>query len=103
VATGYGELIVRKNIISYVSDPASLPSGVAMTGIELSNATNVVVENNIMNNTASPYNIRFTTCTTRKFFNNQSTAGQLLRGYDTAASLTVWELQDQVDDVLLPV
>lgn len=47
--------------------------------------------------------MQFTSCSSAKFFNNQDTAGKLLRGYNTGSSLYQQELEDAVQDVLLPV
>jgi hypothetical protein len=43
--------------------------------------------------------VRFANCDSRKFFNNQNTAGQLLRGFD--GTNYVLELEDREEDVLL--
>jgi hypothetical protein len=47
--------------------------------------------------------VALTNCTSRKFFNNQDDSGNLLRGYNTATGLFVQELEDAVEDVLVPL
>jgi hypothetical protein len=98
----YGQVVLRKNLIRFVKDPA-VPA-VALKGIDVSGATNLIVENNIISNMTNPDTdaVRFQNCGSTKFFNNQSGAGALLRGYNVSTAKKTLELQDAVDDVLLP-
>ena len=96
-----GTAIIRKNVIRDVTNAAGVTSG--LRGMDLSRCKELVVENNIVNNAAGDQAVRFGNCSSSKFFNNQDTAGKLLRGYNTVTSLYAQELEDAVQDVLLPV
>ncbi len=65
----------------------------------------VVVENNWINDSASNGQeaVSYASCERLKSFNNQDAAGKLLRAYDTGNNRWRLELQDELDDVYLPL
>ena len=73
----------------------------SLKGINVQYCDELIAENNIISNIVDEEAVRFSNCVSRKFFNNQNQAGKLLRGYD--GSKYVLELEDAVQDVLLPI
>jgi hypothetical protein len=99
----YGDLVLRKNIVRQVPDTAH-SRRTDSCGIRISRATRLIAENNLINDitaTDTYKAIEFSNCGSFKFFNNQDSAGQLIRGHD--GSKFIQELEDAVQDVLLPV
>jgi hypothetical protein len=104
-ADRFTDLVLRRNIVRQVTD-ANHSVRTDMTGISVAQCTRLITENNVINDAGTSGNTRavvFTNCTSRKFFNNQNDSGNLLRGYDTASATFIQELDDAVQDVLLPV
>jgi hypothetical protein len=101
----FQDVILRRNIIRQVPDTLhGLRTN--MTGIRLKRCTRLIVENNIINDAGTDPGtgpIRFQECGSAKFFNNQDNSGKLQRGYNVDTSRFVQELEDSVQDVLLPV
>lgn len=97
--TRFKQVIIRKNLIGAVMafDPISMTT----TGIEAERCGELIAENNIISDTAMENGVRFSNCASRKFFNNQNKSGQRLRGYDGTSY--VQELEDQLEDALLPL
>ena len=50
---------------------------------------------------SSTHGIRFADCPSLKAFSNQTSAGQLLRAYNTATQRFLQELEDHVQDLLI--
>jgi hypothetical protein len=101
-ANRFVDLIARKNIVRQVGDNTRPLLGNA-SGISFRCCTRAVIENNIVNDTQENSAVYYQNCGSVKFFNNQNTAGQLMRGYDQVASRFTLELEGAVQDVLLPV
>ncbi|HTG44918.1 MAG TPA: hypothetical protein VK633_10340 [Verrucomicrobiae bacterium] len=76
-------------------------------GIDISSANSAIVESNVIDNTVNDATngraVKYANCTSTKFFNNQNTAGQLLRGYNSGTAKYIPELEDAVQDMLLPL
>lgn len=68
-------------------------------GINVSYAGDLNVESNVINNAATDKAVVYSNCTAAKFFNNETSGGTLLRGYD--GTKYALELEDAVQDVLL--
>jgi len=100
-STRFTQVTIRKNLVRDVQVPLE-PTN-PMTGIDLAYCGEAIVENNIISDTETDDGVRFGNCPAIKFFNNETPAGELLRGYDTSASKYVLELEDAVEDVLLPL
>jgi hypothetical protein len=96
-ATQFKQLVLRKNLIRDVAEPSGVNA--SLRGINVQRCGELVAENNIIDNVSTDEAVRFANCQSRKFFNNQNTAGQLLRGFD--GTNYVLELEDREEDVLL--
>lgn len=97
----FGQLIVRKNLIA--ADPDGSGGTSSLQGIEVKNVTDALVENNLINDCldASANPLSFQNCTNFKAFNNQTSAGALLRAYDLGNTKYKMELQDFMEDALI--
>lgn len=102
---GYGEVLFNRNLIRK-ADPAAVP---AIRGIVVARpdsdpeeiVQNLLAEHNIIEHTAAEDALRYSHCTSAKFFNNQNGDGDLLRAYKTGSARYNQELEDHVEDVLL--
>lgn len=105
VGTGTGQYfnqaVVRKNVIA--ADPLSTGSTSLLSGINIFNVVNAIVENNVIsdceNSPGDPLEYQY--CSTFKSFNNQNRSGTLLRAYDSVNSRYLMELQDFCEDALI--
>jgi hypothetical protein len=103
-ADRFNDVVLRKNIVGQIVDTSRSLRTDAI-GIYLRQCTRVIAENNILNDTDADAGVDFQNCGSVKFFNNQTSAGELRRGHDTSTTPAkqVLELEDQVQDVLLPI
>jgi hypothetical protein len=95
----FTEIIARGNQIKDVF--GSVTSG--LYGVLLSGATQGIIENNIIDNTAEEDAVRLANCGSVKTFNNQTSGGELLRGWNASSSQAQLELADWVQDSLLGI
>ena len=98
---GFTHAALRKNFVRDVTRPAGTTGG--MRGISVSNATEAIIEDNILQNVAADQAVRYSGCASTRFFNNQDASGSLLRALDTSSSKYALELEDSVQDVLVPL
>ena len=94
----FAQLILRGNLIRPVDGAA--PSASTL-GITLNSVDEAVVESNVINVATSDKALSHTVCGSVKPFNNQSSAGVFLPGYDGTAFVHDPELTTDVQDVLL--
>lgn len=99
-----GQAVVRGNLVRRRIN-LDTPGTNLIQGIKFANALEVVVENNWINDSASNGQeaVSYANCNRLKSFNNQDAAGNLLRAYDTSNNRWRLELQDELDDVYLPL
>jgi hypothetical protein len=95
----HGEVIIRDNTIRYV-DGAFEP-GYTGYGIQVNGARNLQVRNNVVE--AAPANpVRNIRCGSVKYFNNKSSAGELIQGVDEGKSNKRYdELETDAEDALV--
>ncbi len=77
-----------------------------MTGVSGTQCAKLIAENSVIadsGTTGSTRAVVFTNCGSTKLFNNQDDFGTFMRGYNTVSGLSVKELADAVQDVLLPI
>jgi hypothetical protein len=99
-ANAYQQVIVRRNQVSDIQEPASTP---IMRGIQLNRCAEAIVEDSLLLDIADADGVRYANCGTVKAFNNQTATGQLRRAYDPATTRYQQELQDFAEDTLLPI
>jgi len=97
----YQQAVVRRNVVRHmdgIADPVSPPpNGVA---IYVNCCGNAVVEENLADlGAANP--ISFSSCGSTEFFANQTSAGALIQGYDSAAARNSDELSTRIVDAAL--
>ncbi len=69
-------------------------------GITVFSAERLIVENNIIDvGAARP--IQFNKCGVTQFFNNQSSAGKLIRGYNQVTQEVLSGIEDMIDATVL--
>lgn len=95
-ANKYGEVVARRNTIRRVEGG----SGV-LNGIQLTNCGDAILENNVINDSTAEEAVKTTTCTAVKFFNNQTSAGELLHG--RRDGVRIQELQDGAELILAEI
>jgi hypothetical protein len=98
----FAQVICRKQIIA--KDPESAGGTNTLKGLVISNVSDGIAENNVINDcdSVTPANaVSFNYCTNFKPFNNQTSGGTLLHAYDAANSRYKMELQDALEDALL--
>jgi hypothetical protein len=106
IALGYGsfaspplfrQMVIRGNIIRHVdgaSDPPGMLQGI---GIQVSGCGELIVEDNVVDlDTTTP--IEYYHCDTVRFFNNRTSAGALLQGYEVLLFQKADELTTQIED-----
>lgn len=98
----FKDLIVRRNIIRDVNQPVGDTDG--LLGLQLTSYTRGVVENNIIDNIATPSAFYFSgPDLTLRSFNNRSSSGKLLRAWNPSTTLYKQELTDEVQTALIPL
>jgi hypothetical protein len=94
----HGEIVVRNNVVCHV-DGALNPNFVA-GGVQIASAKKVIVENNVID--VVPTNSLVTyRCGTAHFFNNRTSAGLLIRGYNNDMAKQFDELETRISDAFL--
>ena len=96
----FRQVVIRRNVIRHVdnaSDPPNLPKGI---GIQVSGCGNLILEENVVDLDASTP-IKYYLCDKVSFFNNQTSSGILIQGYDTGLSKRADELPVQIEDAWL--
>jgi hypothetical protein len=88
------QAILRGNVIRHVNN-ASDSTGFPLA-IQLNSCEAAIVEDNVINLDINKP-IQFTACGSVKFFNNESPAGSLIQGYDSAKIQFVNELTTDAD------
>jgi hypothetical protein len=99
-ANRFVDLVARRNIVRQVVD-STRPLLVNASGISFRYCTRAILENNVVDDTEANSAVYYQNCDFTKFFNNQTSAGKLLRGYNQVTSKFTLELDDAVQDVLL--
>jgi len=92
----FRQVVIRGNIIRQVADPPDLYH----FGITVFSAEKLIVENNIIDvGAARP--IQFNKCGLTQFFNNQTSAGKLIPGYNQVTQEALSRIEDMIDATLL--
>lgn len=91
----YKVLVLRKNVVRDISPDALNP----IIGLWIAGCDDLNVERNVINHASATNAVHYENCGAVKSFNNQTSAGQLLRAHDGARYKM--ELADEVQDVLL--
>jgi hypothetical protein len=94
------QVILRKNFIQDVQVP--LGQNPDLYGIIATRCKELIIEDNLINNAQPSQAVIVSACSSSKTFNNQNTAGVLLRAYDGSGAYTM-ELADEVEDVYLNI
>jgi hypothetical protein len=100
VDAGYQHITIRKNLIRDITDLSTPTLG--LYGMQIRWCAEAIIENNIINNTNLTYGINYGNFTSIKSLNNQTSAGALVRAYDNNAPKFLMELEDDVQDVVIP-
>jgi hypothetical protein len=90
--------VVRGNVIRHV-DGASGPTGTE--AIRLNACVEAIAEDNVINIATTNNAVIHDYCQKVKLFNNQSSAGIFLPGYDSLTGLHDWELTNEAEDAFL--
>lgn len=96
----FRQVVIRGNVIRHVdnaSDPPNLPKGI---GIRITGCGNLILEENVVDLDATTP-IQYSLCDKVRFFNNQTSSGALIQGYDTGFSKKADELPIQIEDACL--
>ena len=94
------QMLARRNIIRHVDGiPDPSPGGVSSrsTGTLLGGCGAVIAEENVVDLDASNP-LAFSWCGSSEFFANQTSAGSLIQGYNSASSTAAPELSTNVED-----